>query len=769
MKYLKHCVPIKILATLIASLSLLVSLLSIVVIAMNGNWLVEDSGDWYRSEQMGQHNRIMTSLMATDIEHALVLASYVEELPELVDPEALANIDSGYTAEQIEYQAGSNVENQRVWIENLYEANRLHTEVYAKRYAVSNGERILYLDQTTAAEQADEQTDTQSNTQSDKQQKPTALAGDLDALLDLLADSEQTDVIVIDLVNSDFYVHGERYSHNYVYTLSSNNGIRYIAYLPNQSAENIDGFFGYKTAYEQLAPNRMPILFTAIGSAILFIVLFIYLWLCTGYKRREDGSYALKSEISLAWFDRIPFEIMSLLLLAAASILVALGVELSRYDSLSYWWNPYPFFSSQSISLMPNALGWLALFLFYLAIVVAAIFFLSFIRRLKAKSFWRYSAGGYLFGVIKQAWQKLMQRIDGKPAMLLLLIPYFLMVLLFLGLFERGYYDGGALFLAFLIAIGLFLVLPVLVISKQIQLRRSTAKLTELSTALVSGEDINTLTVENLDKHFVPLEQNLRRLDEGLQVAVQKQLQADRLKTDLITNVSHDLKTPLTSIINYIDLLKREDLDREDAPSYLETLDQKADRLKQLTEDLVEASKASSGNLSVTREWMDLIELMRQVGGEFDEKMQERQLTLVMRLPENMPRFMVWSDGSHIWRIIENLMGNAQKYALAGSRVYVSLVIRSDACTLEVKNVSATPIDLSTSDLLERFVRGDAARSSEGSGLGLSITTSLAALLGGRMDLDVRDDVFTAIVTLPYVNAPYPPEGTPETQVIQDI
>lgn len=208
-------------------------------------------------------------------------------------------------------------------------------------------------------------------------------------------------------------------------------------------------------------------------------------------------------------------------------------------------------------------------------------------------------------------------------------------------------------------------------------------------------------------------------LGDGLRHALQEQMKSERMKADLITNVSHDLKTPLTSIINYVDLLKREELHNEKANEYLEVLDQKSQRLKQLTEDLVEASRASSGNVVLDIRRIDVKELLMQTSGEFVERFEARGLQLVENFPQN-PQY-VDADGRRLWRIIENLFRNVEKYAMPHTRVYLDLINDGDRVAFSLKNISENPLNISPEELTERFTRGDESRSTEGSGLGLSI------------------------------------------------
>ena len=234
----------------------------------------------------------------------------------------------------------------------------------------------------------------------------------------------------------------------------------------------------------------------------------------------------------------------------------------------------------------------------------------------------------------------------------------------------------------------------------------------------------------------------------GLSHAVDEQVKSERLKADLITNVSHDLKTPLTSIISYVDLLKREEIDNPRVQEYIKVLDQKSTRLKTLTEDLVEASKASSGNVKIDFSDINYNEIVEQALGEFEDKTHAAKLEVILNYPEHP--VMISADGRHLWRVIENLLNNCCKYALRESRVYVDITEDddSDTATCTIKNISSRPLNISPEELTERFVRGDVSRTTEGSGLGLSIAKSLTKLMNGELVISIDGDLYKASVVL---------------------
>ena len=247
------------------------------------------------------------------------------------------------------------------------------------------------------------------------------------------------------------------------------------------------------------------------------------------------------------------------------------------------------------------------------------------------------------------------------------------------------------------------------------------------------------------------LAEAVNSIGDGIQDAVATSMKDERLKADLITNVSHDIKTPLTSIINFVKLLKREDIADERIRGYIEVLDAKSQRLKQLTDDLVEASKISSGNISLQMERINFVELINQTIGEFMEKMEEKCLQVIPVMPER-PVY-IEADSRRIWRVVENLFGNVYKYALEGTRVYLDLTEKEEngrkTAVFSMKNISAQPLNIDADELTERFIRGDVSRSTEGSGLGLSIAKNLTELQNGKFDIYLDGDLFKVILTFP--------------------
>ena len=267
---------------------------------------------------------------------------------------------------------------------------------------------------------------------------------------------------------------------------------------------------------------------------------------------------------------------------------------------------------------------------------------------------------------------------------------------------------------------------------------------------LAEGDMAHQVDTSKLVLDFKTHGDYLNHIGEGMAVAVEQRLKSERMKTALITNVSHDIKTPLTSIINYSDLICKESCDNETITQYAEVLHRQSEKLKRLIEDLVEASKASTGNMEINLAPCDVGVVLTQALGEYEEKLSEKNLELITRKPETPVTIL--ADGRRLWRIFDNLMVNISKYAQPGTRVYLTLEEDGNTARISFKNISAAVLDVSPDELLERFVRGDASRTSEGNGLGLSITKSLTELQGGTMDLSIDGDLFKVVLSFPKQN-----------------
>ena len=274
----------------------------------------------------------------------------------------------------------------------------------------------------------------------------------------------------------------------------------------------------------------------------------------------------------------------------------------------------------------------------------------------------------------------------------------------------------------------------------------------KVKKAAVDMADGNMDVRVDTTKMLIDLEEHgqaLNKIGSGLNTAVNERMKSERMKTELITNVSHDIKTPLTSVINYVDLLQKENFDNETARSYLEVLDRQAKRLKKLIEDLIEASKAASGSIKFNMESVNARVLLNQSVGEFEDRLQGSNITVVTQIPDR--DVYVRADNRYLFRVLDNLMSNIVKYSQEGTRAYVELNEDGGMVRYTFKNISRDKLGISADELMERFVRGDMSRNTEGNGLGLSIARSLTESMGGKMELTVDGDLFKVDVTFPEV------------------
>lgn len=366
----------------------------------------------------------------------------------------------------------------------------------------------------------------------------------------------------------------------------------------------------------------------------------------------------------------------------------------------------------------------------YLILLSACI---SLMRRIRMRTMWSNS----ITRMLVRTWRQVTGARAASGQLLFFYIAFFVLNFMFL------LFGNVGIFLMFVLDMAVLLYLLRDMVGKQSvyegiqQISKGDLKY-KIDTAALQGETYEMAKAVN-------------EMGDGLQQAVEAIVKNERLKAELITNVSHDIKTPLTSIVNYVDLLKRENLQGERVQHYIEVLDQKSQRLKQLTEDLVEASKISSGNIELQMVKMQLQSMVRQAYGEFQERFEERGLTPVWTM-EREP-VCIMADGRQLWRILENLLGNIYKYALEGTRIYIDMYRKDRSVFLSLKNTSKEKLTLEAEELAGRFVRGDKSRNTEGSGLGLSIAQSLVQLQGGTFTLQVDGDLFKAVISFPVVEA----------------
>lgn len=367
--------------------------------------------------------------------------------------------------------------------------------------------------------------------------------------------------------------------------------------------------------------------------------------------------------------------------------------------------------------------------------------YLSLVRRIKAKVVWKNSLLKWILkyvvrflGFLKEVYAN--RSCTFKLIMIGGLILFFNFLLMLL---NYDYTTTGLDFVLLIAEIVIFIFL----LREAISCQKIRVGLRRIS----SGEVNYQIPETGIHGHLLEMVRMINRIGEGLEAAVEQSMKDERLKTDLITNVSHDIKTPLTSIINYVGLLKRENFTDKKILGYLDVLEAKAQRLKSLTEDVVEASKVSSGNVCLELMTLDLVEMIQQTGGEFQERFEQKELSVIFNLPDTP--VLVRVDGRQMWRVLENIFNNAAKYTMGGTRIYADLKVKNKKAIFSLKNISALQLNISPNELTERFIRGDESRTTEGSGLGLSIAKSLVTLQGGELDILIDGDLFKVIITFP--------------------
>lgn len=467
-----------------------------------------------------------------------------------------------------------------------------------------------------------------------------------------------------------------------------------------------DDIYEASREYEQLHPWIKVCIFCGLVSLMGWIISLVYLTLATGRRTGEE-------KIHLNPIDKIKTEILVAAFIFMMAELVILITKVNSEE-----WAVYGIIvASGTVSLVIDGL-----FL---------IFYLSMVRRMKAEMLWETSVACWLESGIRKVFarQKTTVRV-------LLLFAGHMAVCFVLAVGAFYYQSMIALVLLLLFSSGeCYMILRKAV--EQYQIRLGVEKIRD---GALSGK----IDIEQLHGEEKSLAEAINNIGEGLLHAVDDSTKNERMKADLITNVSHDIKTPLTSIINYVDILKRSNIEDPKIQGYLEILEAKAQRLKTLTEDVVEASKVSSGNINLQLMDVNLVEMMNQTTGEFAEKFEHKNLELIQTLP-NEPA-IIHVDGRRMWRVLENLYNNAAKYAMPGTRIYADLRTDKDEVIFSLKNVSECPLNFSADELTERFIRGDISRSTEGSGLGLSIAKSLVQMQGGKLELYLDGDLFKATV-----------------------
>lgn len=454
-------------------------------------------------------------------------------------------------------------------------------------------------------------------------------------------------------------------------------------------------------------------------SFVLCVASFTVLCIMAGHRPGHN-------KIVLNWMDRLPVDAYALVAACLAGWLLWLSLENGFYD-LDAFANTMACIGILTASLI--LLGWL----------------LSLITRIKVGRWWENTLIYRLLHWIHRnglhAAKMLLRTVGAIPIVwrTLVITGALLIALMYLAIYSI--WNGSLLMLYTLISLAIVVFLCFCSIQLQ--------KLKGAVETMANGDFDARVDTTGLYGEFRRYGEHLNAISDGMSIAIEQHTKSERMKTELITNVSHDIKTPLTSILNYVDLLQHTQNETERA-QYLEVLHRQATRLKKLTEDLVEASKAATGNIQTELVPTDVSESLNQAVGEYTERLEAAELTLVARFPDY--RLSILADGRLLWRVLDNLLGNICKYAMPGTRVYLTVEEREKTVSIQLKNISRQQLNISPDELMERFVRGDSARSTEGSGLGLNIAKSLTELQHGRFRLELDGDLFKVDVELPKAN-----------------
>ena len=487
----------------------------------------------------------------------------------------------------------------------------------------------------------------------------------------------------------------------------------YSRYNPDRTG----GLTNYKIVegiYEFCLNNKSLPLYVLPISVIFTFAIAIYLCWAIGHEKGKD-------EIELGYIDKIPYEILFLAWAILITIFASVAIQcisIANYITLIF-----------------------AVLLYFICYIICAVTAVSTIKRLKArkfiKSFLTYKVGKWCFDKLK----KLFDTLDEKTTENKRLFWYYLLFIIVSVMLACLFYTGIAIILLIGFWVWSYYKLKKYIIGQE--------KIKNALKDIYEGKNDVKLNEEELTGVLKEMSVYVNDIASGFSNAIQESLKSERLKTELITNVSHDIKTPLTSIINYVDLLKKENIQDEKVKEYIKILDQKSQRLKKLTEDLVEASKVSSGNVKLNIESIDIKELFNQTIGEFKDRFEQKDLKIEVQMPSE--DIKIKADSRYLYRIIENLFSNITKYALDSSRVYIDVVENNKYINISIKNISKDKLNISADELMQRFVRGDKSRYTEGSGLGLSIAKSLTELQGGKFDIIIDGDLFKVEIDWPEI------------------
>ncbi len=508
--------------------------------------------------------------------------------------------------------------------------------------------------------------------------------------------------------------------------------------------------------YDFVAKYETNLYIVALSSAILSLFFFIVLLRVAGHTKKYDDVYVSK-------FDKFPVDILTVAYCGLTFLLVMGCIAL--VDSTHDWW----FYDSFFYEILPLLIV-LCIIGVFLDFVLLAILLMTMSVRFKTSTFIKSTiiykliiiickllkiVWNCFVKIIKWLWNgfvKVTKNVRNKfvktcksiwcfirkiplvwktvIAVVVIMFVEFIILAL-----DWGYWWPATFIINGILGVGIILVAVLLKDIKN------------------DTEDIaNGNVYKKIDTKYLFLDlkdhaENINNMSDGIQKAVAEQMKSERFKTELITNVSHDIKTPLTSIINYVDLLEKEEIQNETAKEYIDVLSRQSTRLKKLIDDLLEASKASTGNISVNLMKFEFGILLSQALGEYEERFEKNNLQVVLNKTDEM--LLVMADNRHLWRVFDNILNNIAKYAQSGTRVYIDAKRNGQFAEISFRNISKDPLNISGDELMERFVRGDSSRNTEGSGLGLSIAKSLTEVQKGKLDIQIDGDLFKVLLTFP--------------------
>ena len=494
-------------------------------------------------------------------------------------------------------------------------------------------------------------------------------------------------------------------------TIESNTYTIYTAVLDD--LEYVDNIAMNRVLYNTLSSVSQQAVFAIPFLIILIIALVPIIIVGVGRTRKQEG-------IKLNWYDKILVEIAAFISIFIRAIGACFTISVSGMNTMT----------SFVLGISVICVG---IFIMYLACI---LFFETVVKRLKTHTFIKTTFIYWIYDKIRG----FLKDIKITKKLVLYFILFILANLVCFGILWSNGFPG------FVLTVLLYGV-TYSFLSKRI---KSYAKISETVHELYNGNTDIEIDENQMVKEMQETAKEINDIAGGLSNAIEEKLKSERLKTELITNVSHDIKTPLTSIINYVDLLKKENIQGEKAIEYLNILDSKSQRLKKLTEDLVEASKASSGAIKLNMERLNVNELIKQVSGEFEDKFKVHNLEEIIAFPEN--DVYINADSRYMYRVLENMYSNISKYAMEGTRVYTDILQKDNTISIELKNVSKQKLNISVDELMQRFVRGEASRNTEGSGLGLSIARSLTELQGGQFNIYLDGDLFKVTIEFEKMN-----------------